>query len=83
MEKRLPSWKSGHAPFEKISLARTERQPRQTKRAGAHRTTFLADPHLNYCPTRFDALAIDDLPGRPPEIRLHKHAFGPQLRRSR
>ncbi len=44
---------------------------------------FLADRHLNDCPTRFDVLAIDNIPGRPPEIRLHKDTFSPQLRRSR
>ena len=43
----------------------------------------LADRHLHDCPTRFDVLAIDNIPGRPPEIRLHKDAFSPQLRRSR
>jgi putative endonuclease len=44
---------------------------------------FLADRHLHDCPTRFDVLAIDNIRGRPPEIRLHKDAFSPQLRRSR
>jgi putative endonuclease len=44
---------------------------------------FLADRHLHDCSTRFDVLAIDNIPGRPPEIRLHKDAFSPQLRRSR
>jgi putative endonuclease len=44
---------------------------------------FLADRHLHDCPTRFDVLAIDNIPGRPPEIRLHKDAFSPQLRHSR
>jgi len=43
----------------------------------------LADRHLNDCPTRFDVLAIDNIPGRPPEIKLHKDAFSPQLPRSR
>jgi hypothetical protein len=46
----------------------------ETKRAGA------ADRHLHDCPTRFDVLAIDNIPGHPPEIRLHKDAFSPQLR---
>jgi Holliday junction resolvase-like predicted endonuclease len=41
---------------------------------------FLADRHLHDCPTRFDVLAIDNIPGHPPEIRLHKDAFSPQLR---
>jgi putative endonuclease len=44
---------------------------------------FLTDRHLNDCPRRFDVLAIDNIRGRPPEIRLHKDAFSPQLRHSR
>ena len=44
---------------------------------------FLADRHVRDCPTRFDVLAIDNIPRRPPEIRLYKDAFSPQLRRSR
>jgi putative endonuclease len=43
----------------------------------AHR--FLADRHLRDCPCRFDVLAIDNLPGRLPAVRLHKDAFSPQL----
>jgi putative endonuclease len=42
---------------------------------------FLADRHLRECPTRFDVLAIDNIPGRRPEVRLHKDAFSPQLQR--
>jgi putative endonuclease len=44
---------------------------------------FLTDRHLHDSPARFDVLAIDNIPGRPPELRLHKDAFSPQLRRSR
>jgi len=43
---------------------------------------FLADRHLHDCPTRFDVLTIDDIPGRPPENRLLKDPFSAQLRRS-
>lgn len=42
---------------------------------------FLSDRHSHECPTRFGVLDIDNIPGRPPEIRLHKDAFSPQLRR--
>ena len=45
----------------------------------AHR--FLADHHIRDCPTRFDVLAIDNVPGAYPVVRLHKDAFSPQLRR--
>jgi putative endonuclease len=44
---------------------------------------FLADRHLHDCTTRFDVLAIDNIPDHQPEIRLHKDAFSPQLRPSR
>jgi Holliday junction resolvase-like predicted endonuclease len=44
---------------------------------------FLADRHLHDCPTRFDVLAIDNIPGHPPELRLHEDAFSPQLRHAR
>jgi putative endonuclease len=42
---------------------------------------FLAERHVSECPTRFDVLAIDNRPGRPPVVRLHKDAFSPQLHR--
>jgi len=41
---------------------------------------FLAERHIRDCPTRFDVVAIDDEPGRPPDVRLHKDAFSPQMR---
>jgi putative endonuclease len=45
----------------------------------AHR--FLADRHVGDCLTRFDVLAIDNVPGHRPQVRLHKDAFSPQLQR--
>jgi putative endonuclease len=42
---------------------------------------FLADRRISDGPARFDALAIDNVPGHPPKVRLHKDAFSPQLRR--
>jgi putative endonuclease len=41
---------------------------------------FLREWHVGECPCRFDVLAIDNRPGQPPELRLHKDAFSPQLR---
>jgi putative endonuclease len=41
---------------------------------------FLADRRIRDWPCRFDVLAIDNIPGRLPVVRLHK-AFSPQLRR--
>jgi len=42
---------------------------------------FLAERHVDECPVRFDVLAIDNHPGQPPVVRLHKDAFAfsPQL----
>ena len=40
---------------------------------------FLAERHVKDTPLRFDVLAIDNIPGSPPEVRLHKDAFSPQI----
>jgi putative endonuclease len=40
---------------------------------------FLAERHINQCPMRFDVVAIDNEPGHPPVVRLHKDAFSPQM----
>jgi putative endonuclease len=40
---------------------------------------FLAERHVGECPCRFDVLAIDNEPGHPPVVRLHKDAFSPQM----
>lgn len=41
---------------------------------------FLAERHLHEPACRFDVLAIDNDPGKPPAVRLHKDAFSPQMR---
>lgn len=40
---------------------------------------FLSERHVPECPFRFDVLAIDNSPGCPPVVRLHKDAFSPQM----
>jgi len=40
---------------------------------------FLAERHVKDIPLRFDVLAIDNIPGSPPKVRLHKDAFSPQM----
>jgi len=40
---------------------------------------FLAERHIRECPMRFDVVAIDNEPGHPPVVRLHKDAFSPQI----
>src|SRR5215469_11344124 len=42
---------------------------------------FLAERHVEQCPLRFDVVAIDNHPGKPPVLRLHKDAFSPDLGR--
>ena len=42
---------------------------------------FLAERHMPEVACRFDVVAIDNEPGHPPEVRLHKDAFSPQLRK--
>jgi len=39
---------------------------------------FLAERRICECPCRFDVLAIDNQPGKPPVVRLHKDAFSPE-----
>lgn len=39
---------------------------------------FLRERHIGLCPLRFDVVAIDNFPGRPPIVRLHKHALSPK-----
>lgn len=41
---------------------------------------FLRERHVKECPLRFDVVAIDNYPGRPPVVRLHKAALSPQAR---
>jgi putative endonuclease len=40
---------------------------------------FLREWHIRTCPLRFDVLAIDNTPGQPPVVRLHKAALSPEL----
>jgi putative endonuclease len=40
---------------------------------------FLRERHVKECPCRFDVVAIDNEPGHPPVVRLHKDAFSPQM----
>jgi putative endonuclease len=36
---------------------------------------FLSERHVKKCPVRFDVVGIDNLPGKPPVVRLHKDAL--------
>jgi len=39
---------------------------------------FLRERHIPKCPVRFDVVAIDNTPGQPPVVRLHKSALSPR-----
>jgi putative endonuclease len=39
---------------------------------------FLRERHVKKCPVRFDVVAIDNTPGNPPVVRLHKDALSPR-----
>jgi len=63
-------------------------QPEMSISTGKHevliRTAeyFLRERHVAPCPVRFDVIAIDNIPGHPPVVRLHKAALPPILGRS-
>src|ERR1700757_233221 len=40
---------------------------------------FLRKRHIQKCPLRFDVVAIENTPGQPPVVRLHKAAFSPEV----
>jgi putative endonuclease len=40
---------------------------------------FLVERRVRECPCRFGVVAIDNSPGKPPVVRLHKDAFSPQM----
>jgi len=39
---------------------------------------FMRERHLGDCPLRFDVVAIENRPGSPPVVRLHRAALSPQ-----
>jgi putative endonuclease len=50
------------------------------QRVGVRTAQRFRERHVGERPCRFDVLAIDNRPGSPPEMRLHKDAFSPLLR---
>lgn len=40
---------------------------------------FLQERHIQKCPLRFDVVAIENTPGQPPVVRLHKAALSPEV----
>lgn len=39
---------------------------------------FLRERHIDECPVRFDVVGINNAPGQPPVVRLHKAALSPE-----
>jgi Holliday junction resolvase-like predicted endonuclease len=40
---------------------------------------FLRKRHIQKCPLRSDVVAIENAPGQPPVVRLHKAALSPEV----
>jgi putative endonuclease len=40
---------------------------------------FLSERHVKQYPVRFDVVAIEEVAGSAPVVRLYKNAFGPQI----
>ncbi len=57
-------------------LSVTKEKQRVVVRTAQH---FLAERRVGECSCRFDVLAIDNRPGQPPVVRLHKDAFSPRM----
>jgi putative endonuclease len=73
VEVRTRTVKEDAAALAELSV--TEEKQRVVVRTAQR---FPAERHVDECPLRFDVLAIDNRPGQPPVVRLHKDAFSPQ-----
>jgi len=76
VEVRMRTVKEDAAALPELSVTR-EKQRVVVRTA----QRFLAERHVDECPLRFDVLAIDNRPGQPPVVRLHKDACSPDLGR--
>jgi putative endonuclease len=76
VEVRTRTVKDDAAALPELSV--TEQKQRLVVRTAQR---FLAERHVDESPIRFDVVAIDNHPGKPPVVRLHKDAFSPQFER--
>jgi len=76
VEVRTRTVKEDAAALPELSV--TEQKQRLVVRTAQR---FLAERHVEESPIRFDVVAIDNHPGKPPVVRLHKDAFSPQFTR--
>lgn len=74
VEVRTRTAREDHAALPELSVT-LEKQ--QTVAKTARR--FLSERHVKGCPMRFDVVAIEEVPGESPVVRLHKAAFCPQM----
>ena len=74
VEVRTRSMRDKQAALPELSITRGKQHV--LVRTARH---FLAERRAGECPCRFDVLAIDNHPGRPPVVRLHKDAFSPEI----
>jgi hypothetical protein len=76
---------NAHRPRRTVALPELSVTPDNQQVVVRTAKHFLAERHVGDCPHRFDAVAIDNEPGRPPVVRVHKDAFSPpmQMKRTR
>ena len=69
--------------FDGDTLALIELSITQGKHETLIRTAhyFHRERHIKECPLRFDVVAIDNTPGQPTVVRLHKSALSPVVHR--
>ena len=69
--------------FDGDTLALIELSITQGKHETLSRTAhcFLRERHIKECPLSFDVVAIDNTPGQPTVVRLHKSALSPVVHR--
>jgi hypothetical protein len=75
--------RGAHSPRRKGQIALPELSITPEKHEVLIRTAhyFLRERHIKECPLRFDVVAIDNTPGQPPVVRLHKSALSPVVHR--
>ena len=70
VEVRTRALVNGRPALPELSISR---EKHQVLVRTAH--AFLRERHVKKCPVRFDVVAIDNMPGKPPAVRLHKNAL--------
>ena len=74
IEVRTRTAREDQAALPELSVT-AEKQQAVTRTA----KRFLLERHVKWRPMRFDVVAIEEVSGAPPVVRLHKAAFSPQM----